>query len=313
MLLFSPDPEYDWDNAAHDLALRVRSAIQTYTPFSVSVAYGDAIEDLYLLPEAKRQAIALMNYRFLNGGNQVFRSQGVNEEGKPAGTGEKDLSPIAQKLKRSVEQGNSAEAAELAKQFFDYLDRLESPAQLQNAVQNAIILIHSAGLESHRGIANSMSIEEELHKAERATNLQELKACLKQLTDRVIGDIREARESSNLKPVEQAKGWINEHLDQEITIKKIADQVYMNPTYFSEVFKMQTGDTVLDYLTRQRIERAKELLGDHKLKLQDICGRIGYQDVKYFSRLFKHWTGQTPSKFREQQLAQGGDETNEYE
>ncbi|QJD86451.1 response regulator transcription factor [Cohnella herbarum] len=305
MLLFSPDPEYEWDNAAHDLALRVRSAIQTYTPFSVSVAYGDAIEDLYLLPEAKRQALALMNYRFLNGGNRVFRPLGMSDEGKPAGTGDKDLSPIAQKLKRSVEQGNSAEASEMTKQFFDQLDRLESPAQLQNAVQNAMILIHSAGLESNRGIANSATLEEELHKAERATNLQELKTCVKQLTDRVIEDIRKIRENSNLKPVEQAKGWINERLDQEITIKKIADQVYMNPTYFSELFKMQTGETVLDYLTRQRIDRAKELLGDHKLKLQDICGRIGYQDVKYFSRLFKHSTGQTPSKFREQLLVQG--------
>lgn len=312
MLLFSPEPEYGWDNAVHELALRVRSAIQTYTPFSVSVAYGDAIEDLYLLPEAKRQALALMNYRFLLGGNQLFRPLGMYEYGKPAGIGEKDLSPIAQKLKRSVEQGNSAEASEMMKQFFGQLDRLESPAQLQNAVQNAMILIHSAGLESNRGIASSATLEEELRKADRATNLQELKNCVQHLIDRVVGDIRKTRENGNLKPVEQAKGWILERLDADITIKKIADQVYMNPTYFSELFKMQTGETVLDYLTRQRIERAKELLGDPKLKLQDICGRIGYQDVKYFSRLFKQFTGQTPSTFRERLLIQG-EGADEYE
>lgn len=176
-----------------------------------------------------------------------------------------------------------------------------------------MILIHSAGLESRSGIEGSASLEEELHKVERASNLHELKMCVKQLMDRVIGDIRQARESSNMKLMEQAKSWIDDHLDQDITIKKIADQVYMNPTYFSEVFKMQTGDTVLDYLTRKRIDRAKDLLADQRLKLQDVCARIGYQDVKYFSRLFKSWTGQTPSKFRDQHVFQGGDRQNEPE
>ncbi|MCD9020702.1 response regulator transcription factor [Cohnella silvisoli] len=308
MLLFSPETEFEWETAAYDLSVQIRSAIQKYTPFTVSVAYGDIIEDLYLLPDAKRQAVALMNYRFLYGGNQVFRPS--QEKGSLPSPSDKDLSVVVQKLKRSVEQGNPEEAAECSKQFFDLLDRLDSPSTLQTAVQNAMILIHSAGLENRRGIANPVSIEDELHQAGRATNLHELKQCVKMMVDRVIGDIRQSRESANMKPVEQAKLWIKDNFDQDITIKKIADQVFMNPTYFSEVFKIQTGETVLDYLTRQRMERAKELLGDQRLKLQDVCGRIGYQDVKYFSRLFKQWTGQTPSKYRELTIAYEGNETH---
>lgn len=126
MLLYSPEPEFDWDNAAYDLAVKIRSAIQTYTPFSVSVAYGDAISDLYVLPEAKRQAAALMNYRFLHGGNQVFRPLSGNGEGKTSNQIDKDLTLSAQKLKRSVEQGHSQEAADYAKLYFDQLDRLDS-------------------------------------------------------------------------------------------------------------------------------------------------------------------------------------------
>jgi len=313
MLLFSPDSDFDWEICAHELALKLRSAIQTYTPFSVSIAFGNAIEDLYLLPEAKRQATALMNYRFLSGGNQVFRptnEAGNIQEVKPLHSIDRNLSAIAQRLKRSVLQGNSEEAEESLRQFCEQLDRLDSPSLLRKTVQNAIVLVHSAELESRCGLTNEVPLEDVLNKVERSTSLQELKQCVKQLTDRVVGDIRKARASSNMKPVEQARNWIQDNLDQEITIKKIADQVYMNPTYFSEYFKMQTGETILDYLTRQRMDRAKALLVDQRLKLQAICGRVGYQDVKYFSRLFKQWTGQTPSKFREQFIIQRGDESN---
>src|SRR5690606_38416480 len=119
------------------------------------------------------------------------------------------------------------------------------------------------------------------------------------LAQSVIHDIIKLRQLSSIKVIDQAKRWITEHVAEDVTIKKIADHVYMNPTYFSEYFKMQTGETVLDFLTRLRIDYAKELLRDTRLKLHDISGRVGYQDVKYFSKLFKHKLGMTPSQYRE--------------
>jgi len=315
MLLFGRESETEWEEAAYSLAVKLQSSIQTYTPFSVSVSYGDPIVDLYLLPEAKRQAVALMNYRFLYGGNRIFRAGAELPDAPGADAGplsgplDKELADAARRLKRSVEQSNAEETAESLKLLFELLDRLESPVRLRNAVRNAMILVHSAGLENLVGGPDPLSIEEEIHRAEKATTLHELKAGLRSLTDKVLGEMARARDSGSRKPIEQAKSWIREHLDQEITIKRIADQVYLNPTYFSESFKLQTGETMLDYVTRERIEKAKELLADPKLRIQDVCGRIGYQDAKYFGRLFKQRTGLTPSKFREQRLPrQGGNE-----
>lgn len=316
MLLYSPDSELEWEEATFELASKLRSSIQTYTPFSVSVAYGDPIEDLYLLPEAKRQAVGLMNYRLLHGGNRIFRQERSEAEGDAVQTGtpDKELAAALRKLKLGVEQGQAEEARECSRRLFELLDRMDSPERLQKTARNAMLLIHSAGLENLSGYAISLSIEEELHKAERAANLQELKRVVNDLLERILEDIGQARESGSRKPIDQAKAWMTEHLDQEITIKKIADQVYMNPTYFSEYFKQQTGETMLDYLTGLRIERAKTLLDDQKLKIQDICGLIGYQDVKYFSKLFKQRTGMTPSKYRERLLLQhGGGNSNGQE
>lgn len=299
VLISSPYQEVDLEGAAEELSMQIRSCIQTYTPFSVSIAYSSTIEDLYLLPDARRQCQSNINYRLLYGGNKVFgpavlETMSDRSEVKL----ERDLLPILQKLKRSIEQGNSSDAAELCNQYTLLLEKLESPESLQTAVQNAVILIQSVRLENQRGLAAVAAIEEQFQHARKAASVYELKQFIKELAAQGVEEIRQAREQGSMKPIEQAKSWIREHLGQEMTIKKIADHVHMNPTYFSEYFKLQTGETILDYLTRQRMEKAKELLNDPVLKIQDICGMIGYQDVKYFSGLFKQWSGQTPSKYR---------------
>jgi two-component system, response regulator YesN len=307
-LLCIPDMESEWAEEALELSGHIRSAVQTYSPFTVSISYGNPVDDLYLLPEAKRQAHALMNYRFLYGGNQVFHPMLAAQSGAILERKDVDLTSIIQELKRSVEMGIAEEAAECSKQLFGKLERAGSPALVQTAAQNVIMLIHAAGMETYGGFTHPTSVEQELAKIKNAASLHDLKQSVNRFIAQVIRDIQKSRASANMKPVQQAKDWIVKHLNEELTIKKIADHVHMNPTYFCEYFKMQTGQTILDYLTGKRLEKARDLLRDPNLKLREVSLLVGYHDVKYFSRLFKQWSGQTPSKFRDQELTFHGGE-----
>lgn len=102
-----------------------------------------------------------------------------------------------------------------------------------------------------------------------------------------------------LSPVEKAKEWIQSHIEESVTIQMVADHVHMNPTYFCELFKLQTGETVHDYLTRKRMEAASKLVLTSDHKLAEIAQMVGYKDVKYFSRQFKKHYGILPSKYKE--------------
>ncbi|ASS69118.1 response regulator [Paenibacillus sp. RUD330] len=311
VLLHFPPHEEEIRRTVEGVAEQIRVSIQTFTPFTATIAYGDRIEDLHLLPEARRQAMALVNFRFLHGGNQVFHC--APPLGEPlSGPQEKEVMALTQKLKRYVDQCSGKEALEAVRSLFGLLEKIPSPAHLQASVMNAVILLHTAWLETKLGIGEGISIEDEIRKVKRANSLQELKAGVVSLTERVLDEIRSARRSGSSKPVELAKQWIREHLAEEVTIKKIADHVYLNPTYLSEYFKLQTGETILDYLTTQRMEKARELLGDPELRLQDLSGKVGYQDVKYFSRLFKQKTGMTPSAYRERTLRSIREETKHH-
>ncbi|MFC0216287.1 response regulator [Paenibacillus chartarius] len=286
------------DAAAEAVSESIRSAIQTYTPFTVSIAHGDWLEDLYLLPGAKREVLSLIHYRLLHGGNKRFTPAAAAEQGKNEEKPDMELTQLKQKLKQAIGQGRKDEAAELCKAVFKVIERMSSPGAIQSSVQSTVVLIHSVGLESCG--APCFSVEEALNTVKRAVNLQEMKLELERLVRTSLNQIEEVREQGNTQPVEQAKAWIAEHLGGDITIRRIAEQVHMNPNYFCQYFKLQTGETILDYVTRRRMEQAAAMLRDPGVKLLEISQQVGYQNPKYFGRLFKEWSGQSPSKYREQ-------------
>ena len=79
----------------------------------------------------------------------------------------------------------------------------------------------------------------------------------------------------------------------------------VSPYYFTRLFKEETGETFLEFLTGIRIDRAKELMKDSDLTVKDICAKVGYADPNYFSRIFKKTVGETPTEYRTEILSHG--------
>lgn len=97
----------------------------------------------------------------------------------------------------------------------------------------------------------------------------------------------------------QAKNFIADHLsDPDLKMNKIANQFNLSPSHFSTVFREEFGETFRDYLSRIRINRAKELLRTTSLQCSEVAVQCGYSDPHYFSAVFKKKTGVTPQQFR---------------
>ena len=79
----------------------------------------------------------------------------------------------------------------------------------------------------------------------------------------------------------------------------LCGRVHLSPYYFSKLFKEQTGENFIDYLTRTRLTHAATILRSTDLSIKEISAETGYQDANYFSRLFKRWYQCTPSEYRE--------------
>lgn len=98
--------------------------------------------------------------------------------------------------------------------------------------------------------------------------------------------------------IEQTKAYMKANLDKPLTLTDVANHVHFNPTYFSEYFRDKTGETFSNYLMRLRIEEAKVRLKSPEPKINEIAERLGYQDARHFSKLFKLMVGITPSEYR---------------
>ncbi|MCM3444104.1 response regulator transcription factor [Metabacillus halosaccharovorans] len=100
--------------------------------------------------------------------------------------------------------------------------------------------------------------------------------------------------------IDKALDFIHKHYTQELTLQHVADHIHISRNYFSILFKRFLGQNFIDYVIDLRIKKARELLVHTSLKVYEVAGNAGFNDVKYFSKLFKKVTGSSPGDFRMQ-------------
>ncbi|MGG4145201.1 response regulator [Paenibacillus algorifonticola] len=104
-----------------------------------------------------------------------------------------------------------------------------------------------------------------------------------------------SRSSSSIHEIAR---YIEEHYKEDITLSDISAKFHFNREYISRRFRQEFGETLIEYLNRIRVEKAKILLLNKNHKITEVAQLVGYQDEKYFSRVFKKVTGQTPKEYR---------------
>lgn len=99
--------------------------------------------------------------------------------------------------------------------------------------------------------------------------------------------------------VQKVKQIIQNRYNEDISLDLLADEVGFAPAYLSYIFKKETGENIIKYLTDYRMEQAKVFLDEGVLKIVQIAKQCGYENQSYFNRLFKNAYGITPKQYRE--------------
>lgn len=116
----------------------------------------------------------------------------------------------------------------------------------------------------------------------------------------IIFDTRQGEvEKRAFDTISNIKEYINNHISEEISLVKLGDMVYFNPSYLSRLFKQITGINLTEYIQEARIKKAKQLLKRNDLKINDIAKAVGYSSATNFTRFFKSIANMTPQEFRE--------------
>lgn len=146
--------------------------------------------------------------------------------------------------------------------------------------------------------ANAIA-DQALRRLSQIKTVTEIPALVSEAALRLCEMVRETkRQDTGNVHVEKAKHYLSDHLTQEIRTDDIAEAVGLSPYHLSRLFKTHTGLTLREYLTRERIEAAKQLLATSDRTIPQIASLLRFCDQSYFTMVFRRQTGQTPGEYK---------------
>lgn len=137
--------------------------------------------------------------------------------------------------------------------------------------------------------------------------LHEKKRILKEALKEFIAHVNSRINPRRLLLVDRIRELLLAHYSRKLTLEEIASRVSLSTSYLSKIFKEETGQTVIEYLTEIRLKRARELMLEEDLSLEEVAQRVGFSDASYLSRVFKREEGITPGQFKQGKRGKTGE------
>lgn len=250
--------------------------------------------DHYLNKEVYLQAEKASFLRFLMNKNQVFRYK--NDQAEKIIINESHL----KLLQKAIKNNDFTKVDELLIVLFSYHERVLHPRKLfYRLLEN----LRKIGIENYGLLfSNDLSpLKINNDYLSLRLNQQDLIQSLSNIfSEYQFIDGNFNNNSDNL--ISKVKNYITNHYGEEIVVKQLAELFNINYSYLSSTFKKEEGQSIVSYIKKIRVEKAKTLLIETNSSINTISEIVGYQDVQYFYKVFKQCTDQTPLKFRNSKI-----------
>ncbi|WP_458121929.1 response regulator transcription factor [Paenibacillus sp. Z6-24] len=102
--------------------------------------------------------------------------------------------------------------------------------------------------------------------------------------------------------IHEARHYVEQHMHRLVRLEEVAEHLHLNPSYFSRLFKRETGETFIEYATRIKMQQAREWIVSGHGTVEEVSRMLGYQYKSYFLKLYKLYTGQPPVKSKGEKL-----------
>ncbi|MFK9091003.1 response regulator [Bacillus salipaludis] len=129
--------------------------------------------------------------------------------------------------------------------------------------------------------------------------LEDYKERMKREITLFLKKVKQKSSQKNSNVISEIEKYLQSNFDRDVKLQEISDHFYISREYISRKFKQEFNVNISDYIVKIRMARAKSLLKNSQLKIYEIANMIGYQDDKYFRKVFKKVVGVTPNEYRE--------------
>lgn len=296
-------PEISWVSELTDDFEKFSSVAKRLLGATVTIGIGNICSSVNKLPHSYEGAMTAVSYRAIYGSDCAI-----------------NISEIAP-LKYNGEYALDAELSALFSRLRlgDKEDIMESISQYVSAVSSRDVSLNSHHICIMELISSLSRFVNnyDIHIQELDSDYAKLYTKLSVMDPKALGEwmkkvcfeindiLIKVLSSSTQTFVEKAKSFVSENYSNpELSLELICGELGLSQSYFSTVFKRETGSSFISYLTSYRMQKAAKFLIEENEKSYIIAGKVGYQDANYFSYVFKRHFGMSPSKYRSEHIVE---------
>lgn len=295
VLLYTNKPR-EFERRVSKIFELIKKNVYDSMKLSLSVGIGKYVDKIEKLYDSYDSATVMMHYQYIKGSDIYFDYEYRKNELEAS----LDMSVHLKEVVNALKNENSSK-------YIDILEKIKQEIQDSYIEKNkAISYLHQIVLSAY-GILIEVCGNKPEYRQERddvitkIANAQNLNRSIKEVNlycGQVFKELLSAKQPVSMKQANAAIEYLYEHYgEQDLGLSSICSYLNISTSHFSNIFKEVTGETFMECLTRIRMEKAKQLLRETRLKNYEIAERVGYSDPHYFNIAFKKITGQTPKAF----------------
>lgn len=265
---------------------------------TISVGVGNVVDKITDIPGSYAGARSAISYRVIYGRGKAINisevspsendniSQGTNEE--------------LQYIFKEIKIEDDANLKEVVQNFiFGHMSKINNPQTYQLFIMDIVGELCRFCRNNQLDMQEVFGADNNFYENIQHMDQDDFAEWVWDVCDKMKSFIHQKRNDTSHSFVAKAKDYVEMHYsDQDLSIQTICSALGVSAAYFSTVFKKETGQTFINYLTEFRMNKAMELLIEHDEKTYVIAEKVGYSDPNYFSYVFRKQYGVSPSKYK---------------
>jgi two-component system, response regulator YesN len=265
----------------------------------VTIGVGNPVVNIEEVSESFQTAIQSLDAKFYHGPNQVIPYQ----EFKQKGLTEQELFEYQNIIMQCF---LSADVKKLELSLSELCQNIEESSfgdkgiAVSTCYSFVLILVQSLQKFDVNLKSLDPSVEQLKSKMKELHYYSDLRNVLKDIILKLFYFITENSVNKETLIMLRAKKYIEEHFNEDITLETVAGIAYMNPYYFSSFFKKHTNQNFKQYLTEIRMNHASRLLLHSDMLVYEIAEKVGYNNPRQFSDMFRRTFGKLPNDYKQQ-------------
>lgn len=275
----------------------IRGSIDSTISMSITVGLGEEVQHISELTQSYKQALEALDGKMFFGRGQVINYEDVRRA--PELNDAKTLDIRLDALFKAMSNYDLVRVHDEIDNLFKSVSTLRSKFTVYNLAMYIVFKLDHYLQELDEDLFEMLGME--LHSLDVILKFEmmgDIRSWLVRKVFEISEKIRKKRATKNSRLIREILKTMKERMNENITLKDIAEQFSFSPNYLGHLFKEEMGKNFSEMLIGMRMEQARELLKNPTLKIYEVADQVGYRYIPYFSRQFKETYGITPMEFR---------------